>query len=77
MLTVFFGAIASIAIASFAVAMILREFVGRWPQVMAALAFDERAFGSGDAVRSPAFARQLRPAIRQAPRRAPRHAAAA
>ncbi len=70
MLTVFFGAIVSLAVASFAVAVILREFAGRWPQVMAALAFDERAFGSGDPARSPIPARQVRTPMPQAPRRA-------
>jgi hypothetical protein len=76
MLTVFLSAIASFAVAGFALAMILREFAGRWPQVVAALSFDERAFSSGDAARAPAPAR-TRQVTALAQRPARRHAAAA
>lgn len=44
MVTVLLGAIVSIGIALFAMSVILREFQGRWHQMSAALAFDERAF---------------------------------
>ena len=61
MLTVLLGALVSIGIAAFAMSVILREFQGRWPQVAAALAFDERAFVGGD-VRPAASPRRLRTA---------------
>ena len=61
MLTVLLGALVSIGIAAFAMSVILREFQGRWPQVAAALAFDERAFVSGD-VRPAVSPRRLRAA---------------
>lgn len=61
MLTVLLGALVSIGIAAFAMSVILREFQDRWPQVTAALAFDERAFVGGD-VRPAASPRRLRTA---------------
>ena len=44
MVTVILGAAVSIGIALFALSAILRDLQGRWTQVAAALAFDERAF---------------------------------
>ena len=44
MVMVILGAAASLGVTLFALAVILGEFRGRWPQVAAALAFDERAF---------------------------------
>jgi hypothetical protein len=44
MMMVVLSAVVSIGIALFAVSAILCEFQGRWSQVAAALAFDERAF---------------------------------
>jgi len=58
MLAVLLGAVVSIGIVAFAMSMILREFQGRWSQIVAALAFDERTFLGGD----------VRPAV--SPRRA-------
>jgi hypothetical protein len=48
MVTVVLGAAVSVAVVLFALFVIMREFEGRWPQVAAALAFDERAFVSGE-----------------------------
>ena len=44
MVTVVLGTVVSIGIALFALSVMLREFQGRWAQIAAALAFDERAF---------------------------------
>ena len=44
MAMVVLGAVVSIGIALLALSVILREFQGRWSQIAAALAFDERAF---------------------------------
>ena len=70
MVTVVLGAAVSIGIAMFALSVISREFQGRWAQVGAALAFDERAF-VGE-VRPTAARRQARLApvrVRHQPRR--------
>lgn len=44
MVAVALGTIISAAVAIFALLVVLREFQGRWHQIVAALAFDERAF---------------------------------
>lgn len=59
MLTVLLGAIVTIGIAAFAMSVILREFEGRWSQVVAALTFDERTFAGGD-FRPTASPRRMR-----------------
>ena len=66
MVTVLLGAIVSLGIAMFAMSVILHEFCGRWSQVAAALAFDERAFVGGD-VRRSAAPRRVRPASVRVP----------
>lgn len=74
MLTVVLGAAVSIGIALFALSVILREFQGRWSQVAAALAFDERAF-VGE-IRPTAARRQARLVPARARYQQPRRAAA-
>jgi hypothetical protein len=74
MVTVLLGAVVSIGIAAFALSVILREFQGRWAQVAAALAFDERAF-VGE-LRPAASPRRARPAPARVPHRPSRRAAA-
>jgi hypothetical protein len=75
---VVFGSVVSFAIATFAIMVVLREFQGRWTQLLAALAFDERAFVTpafGEIRRSAAPRQaQLAPA---AARRLPTRRAAA
>ena len=69
-MVVLLGAIISFGIAMFALGVMLREFQGRWAQIAAALAFDERAFIPGElrlaaaprpARQSPVRARHPRP----------------
>ena len=74
MVTVVLGAVVSIGIALFALAAIFREFQGRWAQIAAALAFDERAF-VGD-VRPTAARRPVRMVPARARYQPPRRAAA-
>lgn len=74
MVMVVLGAAVSIGIAFFALSVILREFEGRWTQVAAALAFDDRAF-VGD-VRPTAARRQTWLAPAQARYPSQRRAAA-
>lgn len=75
MLTVLLTAVVSISVAAFAMSVIMREFQGRWPQIAAALAFDERAFVGGD-VRPTAAPRRARPATVQIRRSTSQRAAA-
>lgn len=72
MVTVVLGAVVSIGIALFALSIMLREFQGRWGQIAAALAFDERAFVGEIRLRAARRQARLAPArVRyQAPRRA-------
>lgn len=48
MLIVLLSAVVSISVAVFAISIIRHEFEGRWSQIAAALAFDERTFVGGD-----------------------------
>jgi len=75
MLTVLLGAIVSIGIAAFAMSVILREFEGRWSQIVAALKFDERSFAGGD-FRPTASARPMRPVPARVRQSSSRRAAA-
>gem|GEM_PF-3824836 len=75
MLAVILSAIVSVGVAWFALAIVLREFHGRGAQVAAALAFDERAFISGD-VRSTAAPRAARLAPARIRRQSTQRAAA-
>ena len=75
MVTVGLGAAGSLGGVLFALAVSRREVEGRWPQVAAALAFDERAFVGGE-LRPAASPRRLRPAMAPARPRSSWRAAA-
>ncbi len=64
MAAVFVGAFVSLAIASFAMAVVYSEFRRRWPQIAAALAFDDgvRPTLAPARLRRPAALRQAWPA---------------
>lgn len=62
MLMVLVSSVVSFGIVAFAALVMLREFQQRWPQILAALAFDPRQASAPIAVRRPAAPRQAWPA---------------
>lgn len=64
MVAVLLGTVVSVGVVLFALSIVLQEFHARWAQVVAALAFDQRAHAvpMRASVRRPAASRQMWPA---------------